>query len=191
MTTPCTTRICLLCGSTTQQSYRVRVVSQVQLTLNTSIKQTPFAWQCITNHLKLCSPTDTVQICAPCSQWFNRSHKKNQLFSCKPMLLVDQLIMATLISKHSFSPGNCMQARIYNRVLHALRENDNFLYECCPLLTKRMLHMMTSKSETPVLQIIQCWWRLHGCPELLPNAHVARAVRMMQDTTAPTTKSVE
>jgi hypothetical protein len=179
------THTCLLCGSMKQSSYRVRIASHVQDTLSRSIKQTPFAWQCITHCLESCSPVDTVQICAPCSQWFNRTHKQSGHSVEKPMLLVDQLIMATLMSKHSFTRGNCMQARIYNRVLQALKENDNFLYLTCPLLTRRMFRMMTVKSETPVLQIIQCWWRLHGCPELLPNAHVARAVRMMQDTTAP------
>ena len=184
MATACT---CLLCGSVAQSSYRVRIVSHVQAAMSASIKQTPFAWQCITTYLQSCDPNDTVQICAPCSQWFNRTHKQAILCIDKPMLLVDQLIMATLMSKHSFTRGNCMQARIYNRILEALKENDNFLYLSCPLLTRRMLEMMTVRSETPVLQIIQCWWRLHGCPELLPNAHVARGVRMMQDTTATDT----
>jgi hypothetical protein len=175
--------VCLLCGSKTQCAYRVRNVWQVQETLCETIKETPFAWQCISQYLRTCAPNDTVQICAPCSQWFSRKQKQS---TQKPMLLVDQFIMATLMSKHSFTRGNCMQARIYNRVVQALKEKDNFLFGCCPWLTRKMLRMMTNvKSETPVLQIIQCWWRLHGCPDLLPNAHVARAVRMMQDTTAP------
>ena len=185
MATACIDKRCLLCGSVNQHSYRVRTVSQVYETLNSCITKTPFAWQCISHHLQSCCQNDTVQICAPCSQWFNRTQKQNATSIRKPMLLVDQLIMATLISNHSFTRGNCMQARIYNRVLQALKEDDNFLFYCCPLLTRRMLSMMTFKSDTPVLQIIQCWWRLHGCPELLPNAHVARAVRMMQDTTEP------
>jgi hypothetical protein len=187
----CAQGLCLLCGSVMQSSYRIRTVANVQAILCGSIKSTPFAWQCITHYLSTCCLEDTVQICAPCSQWFNRTQKQTGPCKRPPMLLVDQLIMATLMSKYSFIRGNCMQARIYNRVLKALQEKDNFLYSSCPLLTRRMLQMMSSvKSTTPVLQIIQCWWRLHGCPQLLPNAHVARAVRMMQDTTAPSTDVV-
>jgi hypothetical protein len=176
-------RPCLLCGTRKSKIMRCRRLDEVRDHVQQHVRPSLFVWQYVCDLLMHEPGDQQVYMCASCGQWLRRVATTGA--NTKPYLLVDQIIHACLQMQIESDeivrslPRHAMQRCVYTRVVLALREKGNHVITCAPPVAREIImHQLPANSLAPSTHISLAWWDFHNCPEFLPNAEIARAVRL-------------